>query len=1211
MGEKQWTKEQRDAIETRGGTVLVSAAAGSGKTAVLVERVMGRIRDEKNPIDADRMLVVTFSNAAALEMRQRLVAALDDALAENPEDKRLRKQRQLLERAQISTIHAFCLELIRGSFHQLGLAANLRTGDEKELEILRRACMEEAMEERYREGGRRFQELIELLGSGRDDGKIFDLLQTFYDFTRAHPFYRNWLREKLALYNPLIPPAETVWSGVLFAYAAETVEHCAGLLRQALDVIDKEPELSAAYHSPFASDLRKLDQLAELCENRDWDGFYTALKALKRDRLSAFLPEDAETAEKKALVAAVREEVYTKLLPKLQKGSQGREGVFCATSAEFAEDVAFLAPLVEQFFLLVLGFDDLYTKEKKQRGVIDFADMEQYAAQLLTEPSEEGGYRRTQLAESVGACYDEILIDEFQDTNEVQERIFRAVSDKEENLFMVGDVKQSIYRFRQACPRLFMEKKELFHAYDGESFPAKIILSRNFRSAREITEGVNFFFQSLMSKRFGDIEYNEEEALIPGRTYPAGSRRGCVLQLIDVSQAEQDDTAAEAAHTAEQIRQMLDSGSPVIGENGEPRPVRCQDICILLRSVHRKAKPYQKALLDRGIPVWAEPQTAFLTSKEIAPLVSFLRVLGNPLLDIDLAAAMLSPLFGFTTDELAVARLESVRRAEDPAKNPAEKSAGESSGGALYWAVEAMAEAGDAHCRDFLEELKRLRRFAAAATADEVLRRIYDVTDYPNKIQVMPGGEARRANLLLFVEHARSYHAGGCKGLTGFVGFLDKLRAGRGDLGPASGFSEQANVVRIMTIHRSKGLEFPVVFLCDCAKTFNRADYAGSVLWNSELGFACARRDFDTRKQYTTAPLQALKLEQQRAALAEELRMLYVAMTRAKELLIMTGVCADLAKGADRWKSGRRENGKPAPFAMRSARSYLDWLMMAAGHVPGVEAAVERFAERTDSLREVFHAGTFSLELSGPPSRRLSQDLEETALQAADRGLERVREALAFRYPHKAQTHISTKLAVSQLAKGEAAKEYRFRSRPACLSQGGLTGAQKGNALHKFMQFSDYAAAAADVETELERLASKGFLSRQEAESIDIGRLETFFGGTLAARIFRAERVLREQRFLAEVGRAEIGDFMEFPDGESRTVVQGIADCVFIEDGQAVIVDYKSDYVREPEELTAKYGAQLEIYRRVLGKSLEMPIRECVLYSFALNREILVPAMEI
>ena len=512
---------------------------------------------------------------------------------------------------------------------------------------------------------------------------------------------------------------------------------------------------------------------------------------------------------------------------------------------------------------------------------------------------------------------------------------------------------------------------------------------------------------------------------------------------------------------------------------------------------------------------------------------------------------------------------------------------------------------GDAHCKQFLDVVERLRRYASTATADEVIRKLYELCDYMGKVQVMRMGPARRANLLLLVEYACAYHQNGYKGLAGFVGFVDRLLERGGDFAPAAALPEQADVVRIMSIHRSKGLEFPVVFLCDCAKRFNREDLQGSTLLHSELGFACVRRDFELMKQYTTVPMQALRLELERSMLSEELRLLYVAMTRAKERLILTGVTKKADEKIAGLLSALEPDGKLPSYLVRGAGSYLDWLLMAAAHHP---ALAGRLAERgleppAPSPAEgplEFVVVTPAEEGEEPP-----REAPEKAAAPVDEALEdELRRRIGWRYPFEAQTRLPTKMAVSQIAHGETAGAYRFAGRPAFLQEEGLTGAQRGDALHKFMQFSDYARAAADPAAELERLAAEGFLSRQEAGAVEVERLRAFFTGPLAARIFASQKVWRELRFLAEAGRETLGEYTDLFEGESKTAVQGVADCVFLEDGGAVVVDYKSDRVKRPEELVDRYRVQLELYRKLLGEALGVPVKECVLYSFALNREI-------
>ncbi len=1173
MAEKRWTPEQQNAISARGGTVLVSAAAGSGKTAVLVERVVGLLLDEDHPVDADRLLVMTFSNAAALEMKQRIMARVSDMLAVHPDDEQLLRQQLLLGRAQIGTVHSFCISLIRENFQLLGISPNLRVADEKELEILRRDCASGTVERFHSERGAAFAELVELLSSGRDDSRLFSTLFSLYDFVRAHPFYRNWLDEKLGYYSPSVRVADSIWGQAILSYTAEAFDYAIQLTRQALGIITTDEAMAAAYLDAFSHDLLQLEQAAAIAARRDWDGVCEKLAAFTFDKLRPLKGDSPQKGTVQGLRRAVKG-----IVDGLSKGQ------FCATAAEFAEDIAFLKPMVEMLFDLVKEFDDDFTRQKLQRNLMDFSDMEQYAIALLVR-TVGAGYAKTPLAENISALYDEVLVDEFQDTNEAQEIIFRAVSRDETNLFMVGDVKQSIYRFRQAMPELFLEKKKRYAPFDGAHFPARITLGKNFRSAPEVIGGINFFFRLLMSEKIGELDYTDEEALVPGAVFPPGVQEGVSLELLDVGEyaGERDKSAVEAGYVAERIAGLLEAGT-LVSDGGGLRKVRPGDICILMRSPSGKAQSYFDALTKLGVPVWSEPKSGYLTTKEIAPVISLLRVIDNPLLDIDLAAVMMSALFGFTADEMAALRLAKRR-------------------GPLYPALAARAGEGDLHCVAFLETLAHLRQFAAGATADQVIRKIYELTDYLGKVQVMRLGETRRANLLLLVQYACDYHASGYKGLPGFVRFLDQLLERKSDLAPAASLSEQADVVRIMSIHRSKGLEFPVVFLCDSAKRFNKEDLYGNTLLHSRLGFACVRRDFELMKQFTTVPMQALRLEIERSSLSEELRVLYVALTRAKERLYITGTVTKAEEKLAGYCAPLEADGRLSPYQVRAASSYLDWLLMAAVHHQDLLPALAEIGVDVQTAPDESQLNLRIVPVLDDPDQEAKAD--EAGQAAPDpRLLTLLKERIAYRYPFEAQTRIPTKMAVSQISKGEMAKAYRFARRPAFLSASGLTGAQMGNALHKFMQFADYAAAAKDAPAEIERMVENGYLTRQEADAVDAGKLNRFFSGTLAGRIFTAEKVYRELRFLAEVGEETLGDYTGLFDGDSRTAIQGVADCVFIEGGQAVIVDYKSDYVKEPQELIDRYYGQLDLYRRVLGESLGMPVKECVLYSFALGREI-------
>ncbi len=1170
MASRNWTKEQLDAITARGGTVLVSAAAGSGKTAVLVERVIQRILDPIAPVDADRLLIVTFSKAAAQEMKQRIGLKLSQLIEENPQDAALARQQSLLARAQISTIHSFCQELLRQNFQALDLPPDFRVGDEKELDLLRDDAVAEVIEECYQNpGDSAFFSLVELLSTGRDDKRLTQTVLRLYDFVRSHPFYRDWLADKLAFYGSGLPVEETVWGKVILAYGKNALEYAAFTLEEALWEIRSDEKMEAAYGSAYESDLQGVRAALERVEAGDWDGVKTILDGFSFSRLKALRGFSDDPLKER--VQAARKQVKDLIEALAEKQ-------FCATRAQFREDIDDLLPKITRLFELTLAFDHRFAEKKREGRLVDFSDLEHLALALLWEKDEKG-YHPSALAKQAAQRFEEVFVDEYQDTNEAQDMLFRAVSRQEKNLFLVGDVKQSIYRFRQAMPEIFLEKKGRFSPYDGKHFPAKILLGRNFRSRPEVTAGINFLFSMVMSEEIGEMDYTSEEALIPAASYPESPGMGWQVRVLDSSQlGEEDGVALEAEYVAAQIARMLGDGT-LVTDGGELRPVRPGDIAILLRSTKNKAEKYLEALRRKKIPGWADSQGGFLARREIAAVVSLLRAVDNPLLDVDLTAAMLSPLFGFTADELTQLRLSAPKAS-------------------IYEAAIAYSGTSEKTAR-FLETLAYLRREAAVLPAQELVQKVYDCTGFELIAGAMPGGARRKENLRAFLSYAAEY--GGGKGLAGFIRFLDRLARQGEDLAPPTG-SGGEDAVQILSIHRSKGLEFPVVFLCDTAKQFNKEDLRSSTLLHSQMGFACMRRDEQLMRQFTTVPMEAMKIELERSMLSEELRILYVALTRAKERLIVTMQLPNPEKKLSALAGGLDKGGRVPSRRVRAGNSYADWLLMALLHHQD-SGDLCRLAGCEVSGGD--GSSHFSIEVESLLPREESGAEEGGRMESQpDPGMvETLRRQSAFQYPNRAATLIPTKMAVSSISKGQGEGNY-FVRRPKFLIGKGLTGAERGNAVHKFMQFASYEAARDNPAGEIARLVEQGFLLPAEGEAIPVAKLERFFHSDLARRIFCADQVLREYRFLAEAGEELLAPYLDWNFEGNKTAVQGVADCILVENGRGTVIDYKTDYVKNPQELVGRYRVQVILYQKILEESLHIPIGECILYSFALDEAI-------
>ena len=1179
----QWTTDQQHAIEARGGTLLLSAAAGSGKTAVLVERVVGRITDPTHPVDVDRLLVVTFSNAAAGEMRARIQARLGELVRERPRDPNLRRQQMLLGRAQISTIHAFCANLIRGHFERLSITPDFRIADEGQMAVLRTRAVEEVLERWYQEENPTFVELVELISPGRDDRRLGEVILKLYDFMRARPFPRRWLSQMLALYEGDLPPEMTVWGKIALDAARESIGHALETLRGAQIQIESSPAMQAAYGPAFQSDIDGAVHLQRTLETGSWDEILAALDGVTFQKLGSL--RKFEDVALQNFVKGVRAD-YKKVIEKL------RTGPFCADSEAFAADLCDLRPKIEVLFELVCQVEDALCRLKSEEvdaegtpilRTLDFQDLEQKAIELLAHPEGEG-YRPTDIAQSLWERYEEILIDEYQDVSGAQDLIFHALSSREENLFMVGDVKQSIYRFRQAVAELFIDKKSHFYPYDGSRYPAKIILGRNFRSRAGITGGVNFLFRQLMSESVGGIDYQDEDALVAGadEVYP-DTGAAITLHLIE-EVGDRAGAELEAERIGWEIGRMMRDAFPV-ADKGGVRPIRYGDVAVLLRSPKAKAEIYRKTLEGMGIPVHVEGSADATMTREIGWLLALLRVIGNPAQDVPLTAAMLSPLFGFSPDELAEVRIGTRT-------------------GSLYSGVVARAGEGDEHCRAFVETLALYRRMASMMPLTDFLAWLFDASDLrPIASAADPSGRAED-NLGRFLDYAGSYERMGSGGVAAFVRQIDRVLEQGGTL-PGAALPEGGDAVRILSIHRSKGLEFPVCFVADLAKNFNRQDSYGSVLLDADAGFCSIRRE-RSGKQYTTVPLEATRLSILSSMLSEEMRVLYVALTRAKQRLILVGHTERLDRklaGMAGTLTGRQ---RIPPAAVRSGGSYLDWLLMGWLRHPDAEILRARCPARPHPFE-----ADFPLEvICALPEEALPVCAEEPEGKAPPKPdlamVERLRERFAFRYPFEEATRIPVKLAVSAIAHPEEAGMTEL-PRPRFLERAGLTPTERGTALHKFMQYANFERAAAHPAAEIERLVGSRHLSGAEGESIDPTRLERFFASELYKRICRSPRVLRELRFIDELPAGQIDRTLEGAAADERVIIQGVADCVFEEADGLVILDYKTDRVRDPAVLIERYRGQLALYAHALSRSLGKPVAHLLLYALYPGMTVEVP----
>ena len=1173
MPERQWTESQQDAISARRGTVLVAAAAGSGKTAVLVQRAIERLTDPEHPVSADRLLIVTFTKAAAAEMRGRLEKRLFELLRQNPGDPLLRRQSLLLSQTHIGTVDSFCSEMLREFFHLLDLSPDFKIVSDKQQEELITAALNEALTAAFEQGV--ISDLADAFTGERDDRRLMEMALTLYRFMQSHPFPEQWLQEKVELYFRGDPAP---WEEVILRYAEETAAYCEKLCVSGLEEARSGGEVGEAFEGAMAEDLLTLRQLSELVREQKWDD------------ISLFL-QNFSLKRRGNLPSALKEDLLFRRLEALRKEIKGAieelTRYFTGSREQCAEELRAAGPLIQSLAELTLDFSRRYDEKKRERNFLDYSDLEHFAIRLFLTPDGQ----RTEAAREVGDRFDEIMIDEYQDINEVQDSLFRAVSKNSENLFMVGDVKQSIYGFRRAMPEIFLRCRRSFQKYDRakDSYPAYLVLDRNFRSRREVTDTVNFVFSRLMSTSAGDIDYTGEERLVCGADY--SEKPGCETELVFLSRPTSVTAeTAEGEWLGRRIKELVESGFTVT-ENGRERPIHYGDFCILIRSANQHAHGYAVELQKQGIPAKATVTGGFFSAAEIGVMLSFLQVIDNPNQDIPLLSVLMSPVYGFSPDDAA--RL----RTQDTFVSDKKVS--------VYVSLTRAAKQEE-RCAKIIKEIGQYRDLAATMPSDAFLTLLYEKTGYPDMVQAMEGGEDRIQNLRLLLTYAKDYENSGYHGISGFVRFLDRLRRNDSDLQAAEAPPEQRNAVTVMSIHKSKGLEFPICIVAGCGRNFvseNRAD----VLLHPELGLGVKLKDTRRSVRFTTTAREAIALEAARSSAAEELRVLYVAMTRAKEKLIMIGSGDRMERMAERLALEVTEQGI-APYTVRKAKNAAEWLMLCAlCHPDGNSLREAAGAESSVICREDYTPWRVSLETYFPIEE--DDSAEEIRQEEAEPDLElyrRMKARIDFAYPYADALGLPVKVAASKLAAEQGGNREMTLSRPAWMGEKGMTPAERGIALHEFMQFADFEALQSDPEQELRRLVEHAFLTPEQGSAVDLQRARAFLENPLGQRVLRSQEVMRERRFTAMIPASLAEPDRPGTAGES-VVLQGAVDCTFTEDGKLHIIDFKTDRVKTMEELWERYVPQIRLYAAAMEQVTGMQVGELYLYSMYLNQSYGMP----
>lgn len=1288
-----WTTEQQQVIDLRNRNILVSAAAGSGKTAVLVERIVKIITDKNHPVDIDHLLIVTFTNAAAAEMRERIGNAIEKALDEQPGDEHLLRQLTLIHNAQITTIDSFCLYVVRNHFHEIDLEPNFRIGDEGELKLLREDVLGRVLEQNYGEPSEAFSDFVEGYASGRTDAALNEMILQLYEFSRSYPWPEKWLDSFVGIYR--IENREELdraeWLAPLTQNIRFVLKDCEQLLKQALAVTQQDdgPDM---YEKAVRSDLEKYESLSKLTSFCELSG---ALSDIKYDRLASSRGFEGDP-DKLELVKSLREQAKD-VVKKLCK-----QYFFCSPEM-MIEQLERTEPMLEEVVRLTKQFADEFAAAKRRKNLVDFHDVEHFALQILVDEETE---KAKKTAEEFRDTFEEIMIDEYQDSNEVQETLLCSISREERgenNIFMVGDVKQSIYRFRLARPELFMKKYDSYSL--EESTTQRIDLHKNFRSREEVLTCTNDIFYKIMARSLGNVEYDAEAALYPGASYPAmpvqenpaGEKAAedekvsgkqingftPEILLADSNDELLEDTdfsdkkTLEAKMVAEKIRHLMKTQPVTDKATGELRMARYSDIVILLRSLSGWADSLVEVLNGNGIPAHTVSSTGYFSTVEVQTVLSMLRLLDNPRQDIPMAAVLRSPMAGLTDEELAVLRLEDGSvpfheavlelaeglYEEDGQKEISNPEADQKQGKNADEKPENHIES-TAHRKllKFYKKYRQLRQLVPDTPIHELIEIILCETGYGHYVAAMPAGNRRTANLNMLLEKAAAYEKTSYKGLFHFVRYIDELQKYDVDFGEADMVGENEDVVRIMSIHKSKGLEFPIVIVSGMGKNFNKQDTRSKMVLHPELGIGLDYMDGKLRIKSPTIAKKAIAKQIDLENLGEELRVLYVALTRAKEKLILTGTLKDAPEKLEFFRQqaalyAHSSDTTAIPYLTReSAAGYLDWIL------PAVISYGDKYPVRIVEAAELV---LDEVENQLEQNENLTERIVE--IEAADTQLVgQLKQRFSQRYPYQTDILRKNKYSVSEL-KHRAMRE-RFEAEqeetvPAFLEepvtptiplfiqrQEKITpdqnvsgqgvqvnrGALRGTAVHRVMECYDFTSEKS-VQEQMDAMEKEEKITADMRTLVKERIVADFVSSETGKRMALAQRMgalYREKPFVMGFTEEELENYgfgarsntdtceniHEKTDSdqekeeqekicheEDLTLIQGIIDVFWIEDDGITVLDYKTDRVDTAQELIDRYTTQLKLYADALERvfaTRKLKVKEILIYSFRLEKLI-------
>ena len=1154
----EWTKEQKDAIERKGSNILVSAAAGSGKTAVLVERIIGKILNDN--MDIDKLLVVTFTNAAASEMREKIVDAIYRKLEEEPENERLTKQLNLLNKSNICTMHSFCIDVIRNNFfEEEGLSANFRIAEQSEIEIMKQTILDDLFDELYESNDSNFYNLINKYSTYSSDQNVKDIVFKIYNFIQSLPNPDEWLNTNVETFKE----NDSVIIQILESFVND-IDIEISKLKIIQEKLELDTELTKATEV-ISSDISYYEILKKYAEEKEWNKIVNTIKEHKSFSAWSKNIPSTETTEKAKNIREDAKEVHKKY----------KETYFNIDLEQAKSDIKKMYDPLKTLSKLVIEFSNRFQTEKREKNIMDFNDLEHYALKILRKEEVQKRYREK---------FEEIAIDEYQDTNFLQEEIMKSVS-RGNNIFMVGDIKQSIYKFRNSRPELFKEK---YNEYDDN----KILLHKNFRSREEILDLTNYIFKNIMTEELGDVDYTEEEYLKYGANYPVSSieekRYKPELDIINLNKKKEIDyyneeenedelrelekVELEANLTVSKIQELFNSNFMVFDKKiGEYRKLEYRDIVILLRATKDTASIYEKKILEVGFPVFSDTSTEYLNSMEISVVMSILKILDNPLQDIPLVCAMRSMIGGFTDNDLAYIstithekiyfyqKLLITKTSEDISKELKKK-------------IDTL-----------LNNIERWKEIQKYKSLSDLVWDIYTSTNFYSYVGLLNNGDLRQANLTLLFEKAKSFEEASFKGLFNFINFIEKLETSSGDMGAAKTIGENDNAIRIMSIHKSKGLEFPVVFLCGIGKNTNIQDLSDQILLHPKYGIGPKYVDYENAIAYNTIVKNTLKTKLIPELIAEEMRVFYVALTRAREKLILIGTINDYNDDTRKIKEELDKYDNEITQKMikkNSWTSYLYWIL-------------ENDIQNPKEFEKIIDINVFDSNSINESKNIDTQEFKISPIKSDENMQSEINSILNWKYPYLEDTKIISKTSVTAITHGDSDNISIELSIPKWKQEETVTYARKGTITHDILSRLDYSKDydLDDINKYIDNLKDKLLITEKEAECINRKKiLETTKSG-LWKELKTAKQIRREEPFYIYI---------------DKTMVQGIIDLYYInQNDELVLVDYKTDYVEgDGSELKEKYMKQLELYKNALEKSLNRTVNKVQIYSIYLNKLI-------